>query len=549
MPLLRTVFVWPPSGHRHRPWQEDPDHDAFVKVSRGVCDRYSEALAGLELRHVVSEVRIGTDEHVPRLAVGEPMRVVYLGDNTRPDGFEMGRIQVAHGFAGWQLRAQQEAVLGAVHEIVTTMAAHRDIESAERLEEARRHVEAHEYGFDWFTPWWGAKRRRKGDERPAFAARCRYVLGPDGFGQVTLDVGIGREDGDPELLGTAGPFEAWTTHESFRRSARQSGWSDPDTFWLIPSVPIVALGDPNAVIRVEEDGAGGWRLSSRTTYERPPSRPTLRQRARAVKLPTDPGERSSLAIRGTVAERLKLVGSADPQMLAVLALDSSAAVRRAVAGWQHTPAESLRILSTDADRQTRTAVAENVSTPEDVMAALLDDTAWQVRWAVLGHSQLPRAVQEAGAAHADPSIRESVALTAGIDRDIAERLVVDPSNSVRSGLAQSTGDPQILVRLARDPVENVRCCAAENDHAGEDLVRLLGSDARANVRSCVAMRRNVPLDVLQKLATDRAVSVRDALAHNQHIPEEILEQLRQDDDPDVARSAEFALRRGSVRGS
>ncbi len=89
------------------------------------------------------------------------------------------------------------------------------------------------------------------------------------------------------------------------------------------------------------------------------------------------------------------------------------------------------------------------------------------------------------------SRRLSVGL--GIDRDIAERLAADPSNAVRAVLADWTRDPQLLLRLARDPVENVRCSAAANDHASQDIVRLLGSDARANVRSCVANRRNYRL--------------------------------------------------------
>jgi hypothetical protein len=49
MPKFRQIHVWPDTGFAERPWNDDPDVDAFARISRGICEAYSQALPGLAL--------------------------------------------------------------------------------------------------------------------------------------------------------------------------------------------------------------------------------------------------------------------------------------------------------------------------------------------------------------------------------------------------------------------------------------------------------------------------------------------------------------------
>lgn len=49
MPKFRQVHVWLDSGFPAQPWDDDPDVDSFARISRGICEAYSQALPGLAL--------------------------------------------------------------------------------------------------------------------------------------------------------------------------------------------------------------------------------------------------------------------------------------------------------------------------------------------------------------------------------------------------------------------------------------------------------------------------------------------------------------------
>ena len=74
MPKFRQVHVWPDTGFAERPWWDDPDVDSFVRISRGICEAYSQVLPSLALvvRAPVMR-RDATTWHRPRPALDAPL--------------------------------------------------------------------------------------------------------------------------------------------------------------------------------------------------------------------------------------------------------------------------------------------------------------------------------------------------------------------------------------------------------------------------------------------------------------------------------------------
>ncbi|MFT4288950.1 hypothetical protein [Nocardioides sp.] len=87
----------------------------------------------------------------------------------------------------------------------------------------------------------------------------------------------------------------------------------------------------------------------------------------------------------------------------------------------------------------------------------------------------------------------------------------DPTIRESAALAY-LAPPDVLHRLASDPVASVRCCVARNDHATPSLLRRLAADPDPQVRGWVAANPAVPADVHERLAGDADPTVRAVLA-------------------------------------
>jgi hypothetical protein len=563
MATLREVFVWPPSGFPDQSWCTDLDADAFAKVSRAVCERYSEALVTLGLTHKVSSMRIFTDVAGlrARRADGDVLWTRFVGEG-RPEGFEVGQAVMPVGFAAWQLPRQQRLALDVVHQLVVAMAFARGIVGADRLEAARAHVEDHDFGYAWDGPWCPAPRRR-GSTSPdpsaavgELTARGRYRLDPDGFGTMVLQIARLR-DGVAHPVVSSGEHRTWTTDRSFRRSARTLRWDGPTG---VSVVPYVSFFDVGPTLRVSltvppalrpdpgQPAAGsgeGLAIVERLEDPQQAVAPrTLTDRAADVVVPSSDADQE-LLLSGSVAARMALAGHVltSPDLIERLAHDSSAAVRRQIAARAGATPQVLCSLVADPDRQVRQALMGNLDSPPDLLVTLVGDTQWQVRWELMDRATLPLQVQQAISRCPDRDLRRMMTERIPLDPTVVSFLTADPDVSVRQMLAETSTNPGVLQSLADDDSAKVRAGAAGNKHAAPELLLRLALDPSADVRVRLIGRRPLSEPTCLLLAQDRSIRVRQALAAADWTPIKTLKLLTRDGDQEVVRRAELTLRR------
>ena len=99
------------------------------------------------------------------------------------------------------------------------------------------------------------------------------------------------------------------------------------------------------------------------------------------------------------------------EVLACLATDDRANIRRRVAENASTPSELLAQLSKDEAVIVRQAVARNIHTPIFALRSLAQDEASEVRYAIAGNSQMPDAILLSLFLDPDPMIAERASQT------------------------------------------------------------------------------------------------------------------------------------------
>ncbi len=256
MPHFRTVEVYPMSGWWCTRWHEcDEDGDAFAKVSRGICDAYSDALSADAPQHTVSTLRIFIDNagrRVPELPDPPDRRQTVVVSPTFTDrvweGFEQAAVLVPPGFARLALDRQRRIVLDAVHAAARGLATFRGLEQA-ALERARQAVLDAGYVFTWSSAWKSSPGRR-------WRARCVFRTKPDGFGRLTLEV----TDADGSMSAASPEQVAFTTVEGYRRAGKTLRWTAVDRLEVVPYVDFLGVDTGDYVITVDGGADAGLRL-------------------------------------------------------------------------------------------------------------------------------------------------------------------------------------------------------------------------------------------------------------------------------------------------
>ena len=183
MPKFRQVHVWPDTGFADRPWNGDRDVDAFARISRGICEAYSQALPGLALVARASIMRLNADPYAaprPRPALDAPLADMVEVSARFSGSQENGWVKVPVGFAELPADQARELSLRIVHHgvlelspalgwdpVVLTVALHR--------------VEARGFRYWSEGPWKSAPDRRH-------RARAVASISDDGFGHVHVEV-------------------------------------------------------------------------------------------------------------------------------------------------------------------------------------------------------------------------------------------------------------------------------------------------------------------------------------------------------------------------
>ncbi|WP_324274617.1 hypothetical protein [Blastococcus brunescens] len=291
MPRFRIVEVHPMSGWWGAAWvEDDPDGDAFAKVSRGICDAYSSALAVAGPQHTVSSLRIFIDTKARLVPAGSDARQTVVLSPSFTDrvseGFEQAAVHVGAGFASLELDEQRRIVLDAVHAATRGMAQCRGLEMA-AFEHARTAVLEAGSVFTWTSDWKSSPGRR-------WRARCSFRSTADGFGRLIVEVSTP----DGSVSGTSSVQIAWTTMESYQRAAKTLRWTGADRLHVVPSIDFLGYDTGVFAVDVDQPSAGGLQLRWVQTPEvpSPPQRrsgapaPQTENVARGDRRPSKAGE-------------------------------------------------------------------------------------------------------------------------------------------------------------------------------------------------------------------------------------------------------------------
>ena len=183
MPMFRQVHVWPDSGFPERPWDDDPDVDSFARISRGVCEAYSQALPGLALVARASIMRLNADPDAsrrPRPALDAPLEDMVEVSARFLGSQENGWVAVPVGFAKLPTDQKRQLGLRIVHHGVSELARALGWDPVV-LTGALHHVEARAYRCWWEGPWKSAPDRRH-------RARGVASITDDGLGYLHVEV-------------------------------------------------------------------------------------------------------------------------------------------------------------------------------------------------------------------------------------------------------------------------------------------------------------------------------------------------------------------------
>lgn len=175
---MYLVEVWPSSGPPDQPWHPDPDLDAFIRATRGICELYSEALRAQRIVHAVSSLRLLPVDDRTQPGAGAANEITVSVSEERPVGSEFGRVHVAPGYRRLASPERRKLAEEAIYAAVSELAQIRGW-GGDTADLARNHVLDAEYVFKWDSKWKASPDRRH-------RARARYSLADDGVATATL---------------------------------------------------------------------------------------------------------------------------------------------------------------------------------------------------------------------------------------------------------------------------------------------------------------------------------------------------------------------------
>ncbi len=180
MTTLRRVEFYPYSGFPDRPWDDDPENDAFAKAACGVVELYSVRLGDLELGPSrAAALRLNLDRRERN------HRDVKVSLRVDVPGWEVGTVVLPIGVTQLSSRERALLVLDVIDAAVRRLANLRGW-PAEGLDRVREHVLAQDLVFTWASAWKLSPDRRH-------RARASFVMNGDGTAHVRIEVtGIRR---------------------------------------------------------------------------------------------------------------------------------------------------------------------------------------------------------------------------------------------------------------------------------------------------------------------------------------------------------------------
>lgn len=248
MAVLNYVSFWPDGGHRDKPW---PDHyggvdcsaeDAFLRTSRRVTERYSEALA----ENPLQAPRLSIDMGVSQYRSDGPDVSVNLS-LSRP-GENGVRVDIPATVATLAAQDRARLVLDAVDLAMRTIGDAlgwpQDV-----LDRAHQHTLDHGLGFSMAGPW-KTDRSRKRRARPV-ARIC-----DEGWSELCFEIVDARTD--KHLGYTSTVVSALNSLPGFKRFASEFRWANASTIERPHDWQVRHIGDWGRLDTFDVDDLHPW---------------------------------------------------------------------------------------------------------------------------------------------------------------------------------------------------------------------------------------------------------------------------------------------------
>ena len=181
---------------------------------------------------------------------------------------------------------------------------------------------------------------------------------------------------------------------------------------------------------------------------------------------------------------------ATPKTLTFFVNSANRTVRQTVATNRKCPAEALEQLANDENEYVRTCVAQHLNCPVDVLIKLSKDVAYSraIQIAALKNPNFPVEFL-IKAALGDDSIASSAATkNPKLPKEILEKMSDSSDYNARMSVALVSKDEQILEKLSKDLVSQVRGNIVLNPNCPLSLLKILRKDSNSAWVSSQARR-------------------------------------------------------------
>jgi hypothetical protein len=210
---IRDFWFWPSTGSPQDPW-DDAGVDAFARTARSVCESVRDHLVSRQLQAKHREIRFGCVEGNARAQTIEA--------TVSEGGWIGGALYVPKRFAELNLSARVGVIEMTVAAILREI-GNRSGWPQETATEVVSEIAAAGFAFEWTSDWKSSRNRRR-------RVRAVYRLTPHaGYGQCSLEL----EDRERGTFYSPA-FEAFSTLEGFRRSAKTLRWLNADEVRFLP---------------------------------------------------------------------------------------------------------------------------------------------------------------------------------------------------------------------------------------------------------------------------------------------------------------------------
>lgn len=212
---VRHVDFSPSSGWLDRPWDHDPDIDAFARSSRRVCERYTELLQGAQLAS--NQLRI----FLRMNSAKDIARVEFL--DGEPTDFESALAYLPRGLTDWTPTQRARLALELQHASALALARVRGSDPAPF---GLAHHALLLEGLQplWHGPWTSSPSRKH-------RARLVQRIEDTGFAKLWLEVCLQGQEGSP--IGRTEAINSPGNLIAFARASCQRRWQDAKTLRLI----------------------------------------------------------------------------------------------------------------------------------------------------------------------------------------------------------------------------------------------------------------------------------------------------------------------------